>query len=507
MRTFDVGLGVIVVLHGHGDEPSSAREWGRRLAPAGWEVVAPGAPRCSDGLRSWFSTGPRGAHPEELSRSAARISELVGQLRGGGRAVAVVGFSQGGAVALSLPAAGEARRPDAVVSLCGFLPDVDDDAWFEQIDTGAGAPPLLLVAGADDDVVPPFLSDDAARLLGGSGRSIVSVVEPGGHTVTDATVRRVRSWLGDVVGRPMRVSLGLPVDRVAAGAELVSSDAIVELATAYERSGFDAAYVTDHPAPDARWLDAGGHQAMEPTVALAVAATATDRLLVHTNVYVLPYRNPFLAAKALASLDVVSGGRLIVGVAAGYLRPEFTALGVDFDDRTDRLEDALRLLPRIWGEESLAAAGPGYDARSVTAEPRPLQRPHPPMWVGGNSRAAMRRAVTLAQGWCPFPTPAGMEAAVRTAAIADLATLRHRLLDCVELCAETGRTEPLTICFVPFTLARYLEDPDRGLPGLVEEVAELEEMGVDWVALGVPGMTRGEVMDRAAALSSALDLC
>ncbi|MBS1837001.1 MAG: TIGR03619 family F420-dependent LLM class oxidoreductase, partial [Actinobacteria bacterium] len=328
----------------------------------------------------------------------------------------------------------------------------------------------------------------------------------GGHAVTERAVTLARRWITERFAPSLRISLGLPVDRVRSGAELVSGEAIAELAGAYERLGFHAAYVTDHPAPDDRWLAGGGHQAMEPTVALAVAAAATRRLLLHTNVYVLPYRNPFLAAKALASLDVVSSGRLIVGVAAGYLRPEFRALGVDFEDRTARLEDMLALLPRIWSEESLAAAGPGYDARSVTSEPRPLQHPHPPIWVGGNSRAAMRRAVTLAQGWSPFPTPAGMESAVRTAAIADLDTLRRRLVDCRELCDAVGRTDPLTTCFVPFSLAEYLEDPDRGVDPLVEEVSQLSSMGVDWVALSVPGTTRREVLERSAALADRLGI-
>lgn len=504
MREFDVGLGALVVLHGHGDEPGGAREWGRRLAPSGWEVVAPGAARDADGVRSWFSTGPRGAHVEELQRSAQRVAKLVAQLQATGRPVAVVGFSQGGALALSLGLAG--CRPDAVASICAFLPDVDDDAFLDRVGTGPDAPPLLLVAGAEDEAVPAFLSTDAAAVLGSGGRPVTAVVEPGGHEVTSIAANRVRSWLVSQLSRATKVSLGLPVDRVATGAELVSGDAITELAAAYERLGFAAAYVTDHPAPDDRWLAGGGHQALEPTVALATAAAATRRLLLHTNVYVLPYRNPFLAAKALASLDVVSGGRLIVGVAAGYLKAEFRALGAGFDDRTDRLTDALQLLPRIWTEDGLAVEGPGYSARSVTAAPRPWQQPHPPLWVGGNSPAAMRRAVDHAQGWSPFPTAGPMAAATRTSSIGDMDELRAALGRARDRCEEIGRTEPLTICFVPFSLADYTADPVGGLAPLIDEVAELESIGVDWVSLQVPGLARSEVIDHAAALSEALDL-
>jgi probable F420-dependent oxidoreductase len=504
MREFDVGIGALVVLHGHGDEPASAREWGRRVAPAGWEVVAPGATRDAEGVRSWFPTGPRGVDPAELRRAAARIGELVGQLRENGRPVAVVGFSQGGALALCLGLAG--CRPDAVASICGFLPDVDDDGFPDELGTGPHDPPTLVIAGSGDEHVPAFLSTDAVAVLSAGGRPVTAVVEDGGHEVTATAADRVRSWLSEQVGRPIRFSVGLPVDRTHTGAELVSGEAIAELAAAYERLGFGAAYVTDHPAPDDRWLAGGGHQALEPTVALATAAAATRRLLLHTNVYVLPYRNPFLAAKALASLDVVSGGRLIVGVAAGYLRPEFRALGAEFEDRTARLEEALQLLPRIWSESSVAVEGIGFEARGVTAEPRPWQRPHPPIWVGGNTPAAMRRAVRWAQGWSPFPTAGGMETAVRTSAITSIDDLRTALARVREMCEAEGRTSPLTICFIPFSLNDYLRDPVGGLAPMVEEIAELEAIGVDWVSLQVPGLARSEVVDRAAALAEALDL-
>ena len=118
----------------------------------------------------------------------------------------------------------------------------------------------------------------------------------------------------------------------------------------------------------------------------------------------------------------------------------------------------------------------------------------------------MRRAVDHAQGWSPFPTPAGVESAVRTSAIADLDQLRVALGRARERCDAIGRTEPLTICFVPFSLQGYLQDPVGELDALVDEVATLVSMGVDWVALSVPGLVRSEIIDRAAALAAALDL-
>src|SRR3954451_4185434 len=120
----------------------------------------------------------------------------------------------------------------------------------------------------------------------------------------------------------MRYSVGLPVDHVHAADEFVTGEAVAEMAAAVEAAGLDAVFVTDHPAPDDRWLEGGGHHAQEPLVALAFAAAATGRIGLHTHVFVAAYRSPFLAAKGVATLARLSGGRVILGAAAGYLRPE-----------------------------------------------------------------------------------------------------------------------------------------------------------------------------------------
>ncbi|MFZ4517869.1 MAG: TIGR03619 family F420-dependent LLM class oxidoreductase [Microthrixaceae bacterium] len=509
-RDLDRGTGVLVALHGHGDEPASARAWGRRLLPAGWELVAPGAPRDAEGVRSWFPTGPRGVEPTALDDAAGRIAALVEQLRADGRRVVVAGFSQGAALALVLGRGGV--QPDAVVAVCGFLPELDRAGPAAElrppVRSGPRHPPTLLVAAAEDEVVPAFLSEDAAAVLAADGAPVTGAVLPGGHEVGPFAADRARAWLAEVLAPRLQVSVALPVDRVDAGAELVSGDAVADLSIAYERLGFHATFVTDHPAPDERWLAAGGHHALEPTVALAVAGAATRHLLLHTNLYVLPYRNTFLAAKALASLDVMSGGRLVLGVGAGYLRPEFRALGADADGRGAALEEALELLPRIWaGPVDVPGTG-GADGppRRVHARPSPWQRPHPPIWVGGNSAAALRRAVRHGQGWSPLPTPGGLEKAVGTSAIRDLDELGAALVRAAARCEAEGRTEPLTVCFTPFAQTAYSADPDRGLAAVLEEAAALTEMGIDWLAITVPGRSRAEVRDRAAALAAGLRL-
>jgi probable F420-dependent oxidoreductase len=290
----------------------------------------------------------------------------------------------------------------------------------------------------------------------------------------------------DITLTAMRWSLALPTDRVDRAEEFLTAGAVAEAARAAEAAGFDAVYVTDHPAPDRRWLDGGGHHALEPTVALAFAAAATDRLLLQTNVYVAAYRNPFLAAKAISSLDVLSGGRVVLGVAAGYLRPEFGALGVDFDERNELLDEAIDTMRRVWAEEEVAAEGRHFRARAVSMLPRPVAPSGPPIWVGGNSTAAIRRAVARGQGWVPFPNPPAARDAVKSPSIADHAALAARLELLHAEVARTGRTEPLDVCFAPFappTATLRAGDGTR----LADEAAAAADLGVTWMTVGLDG--------------------
>jgi probable F420-dependent oxidoreductase len=300
----------------------------------------------------------------------------------------------------------------------------------------------------------------------------------------------------------MRFSVQLPTDRVEAGADCLSGAAIAEMARAAEAAGFDAAFVTDHPAPDDRWLATGGHHTLDPFVVLSTAAAATTRLRLQTHVLVLAYRNPFLTAKAVASLDVVSGGRVIVGVAAGYLASEFAALGVDIEDRNALTDEAILAMKHIWTEQGVSLRGRGFDARDITSLPQPLQRPHPPIWVGGNSHRAIRRAVELGDGWLPFPAPRKWSGRVRTAALETLDDLRERLAYARTHAEKIGREAPLEVCFVPFGLGMGArsEAGDADRPERVREsVAALEALGVGWVTVAVPARSRAEFSERAAA--------
>ncbi|MGZ4690721.1 MAG: TIGR03619 family F420-dependent LLM class oxidoreductase [Acidimicrobiia bacterium] len=281
----------------------------------------------------------------------------------------------------------------------------------------------------------------------------------------------------------MRFSVGLPVDAVDRQDQFVTGPAIGEMAAAAEAAGFDAVYVTDHPAADEQWLEGGGHHALEPLVGLAFAAASTTTLRLQTHVYVAAYRNPFLAAKGVATLDALSGGRVILGVAAGYLRPEFGALGVEFNERNELLDESIEVMRRVWTEDAIAFEGRHFRARAVTMRPRPASQPHPPIWVGGNSARAMRRAVELGQGWVPFPNPAVAARATKTPAITTMDELAARLDAARDHATQLRRTEALDVCFAPFRLE--------------DRAADYESLGVTWLAVQFDGLaTRREWIER-----------
>ena len=291
-------------------------------------------------------------------------------------------------------------------------------------------------------------------------------------------------WHITLIG--MRWSLALPTDRADLPQEFVNGGAVAAAAICAEESGFDAVYVTDHPAPDQRWLDGGGHHALEPMVVLSYAAAVTQQLMLQTNVYIAAYRNPFLAAKSILSLDLLSGGRAIIGVAAGYLRPEFGALGVEFDERNELLGECIDVMRRVWTEDEVAVEGAHFRSRAVTMRPRPIAQPYPPIWVGGNSKAAIRRAVESGEGWVPFPNPPEASVAVKSPVISSISDLEKRIEFARAHSEIVGRSAPLDICFSPFSLSSETDASTlmRGDSGaLIDEVHALEAIGVTWLTV------------------------
>jgi probable F420-dependent oxidoreductase len=301
----------------------------------------------------------------------------------------------------------------------------------------------------------------------------------------------------------MRFSVRLPTERVDLPGEFVSAEAVAEVARAAERLGYDAVFVTDHPIPDDRWLETGGHHALDPFVALAFAGAATTRLRLQTNLCVVPYRSPFLTAKAVASLDALSGGRFVLGAGAGYLEPEFRALGVDFERRNEIFDQALAVMKEVWRGESVRIEGHGFAALGHRALPRPVQRPHPPIWIGGNSRRAMRRAVLHGDGWMPFPNPGRHVGRRRTPALETLddLALGLRALRAHAEAARRGAT--LDVIFMPLRFGMQgarVREPAAQL----DEIGQLAALGVTQLQVAFPGATRAAYLEQMGAYAAAV---
>lgn len=285
----------------------------------------------------------------------------------------------------------------------------------------------------------------------------------------------------------MKFAITHPMHSHPYNPELVTGAGIARVAAAAETAGFDGLGFTDHPAPSQRWLESGGHDALDPFVAMGFAAAHTTALRLIPNIVVLPYRNPFIVAKAGATLDLVSGGRFTLAVGVGYLKREFAALGVDFDDRAALFEQSLQVIRDIWTTDDVTIDGKHFTAKGITAHPRPVSVPHPPIWIGGNTAAARTRVVAHGQGWCPFRAPATLAQTARTAALESLADLAAGIGDLRRRLEEAGR-DPSTVD-VTFT------NHAGGTPGaddfdgdaFVEGVAQLTELGVTWVQVAVPG--------------------
>ena len=152
----------------------------------------------------------------------------------------------------------------------------------------------------------------------------------------------------------MKFTVDYPIVTVGYDPALVTAAGMTRVTQAAEEYGYDAISFSEHPAPSHKWLNAGGHESLDQTSALAFCAAVTSRVRLMTYLLVLPYHNPFLTAKALSTVDVLSGGRLTVVAGTGYLRSEFLALNVDMSLRNELFDESLEVLRGVWSEVPFA---------------------------------------------------------------------------------------------------------------------------------------------------------
>ena len=178
------------------------------------------------------------------------------------------------------------------------------------------------------------------------------------------------------------------------------------VAKAAEEAGFESVWTAEHvvlPDPQVPPSPVPAQtRLLDPAVSLAYLAAHTRTLLLATGIIILPQRNPVVLAKELASVDVLSGGRLVFGIGAGYLQAEFEALGAPFEDRGERTDEYIEVIRALWTQEAPRFEGRFVSFGDIDAQPRPVQEPHPPIVVGGMSPPALRRAVRQGNGWYGF---------------------------------------------------------------------------------------------------------
>ena len=247
------------------------------------------------------------------------------------------------------------------------------------------------------------------------------------------------------------------------------------VARAAERAGFESVWTGEHvvlPDPQVAPSPLPPRTPMlDPAVALAFVAAHTQRIRLGTGIIILPQRNPVVLAKELASLDVLSGGRLLFGVGAGYLEAEFAAVGAPFAGRGARCDEYLDAIQALWTQPQPRFAGRSVAFSGIDAQPRPVQRPHPPILVGGQSPGAYRRAVSRGNGWYGFAL--------------DLEGTRRCLAGLERARGERERPAalgPLEITVTPPPSVR----PD--------DVARYAELGVDRLALLLLGRSEAELL-------------
>jgi len=266
-------------------------------------------------------------------------------------------------------------------------------------------------------------------------------------------------------------------------AERTTIDAVGRMA---DELGYDSLWCNDHlslpgtrgdgvaePAYAAAYGEQRGQSIYEPLIVLAYLAAVTRRVMLGTSVYLLPLRSPLLAARQAVSLDRLSEGRLVLGVGAGWLESEFAAVGVPYRQRGRRTDEAIAMLKSLCGED-------GADFL-----PKPVQRPHPPLWIGGRSAAALRRAARSGDAWHPSHLTVD--------------ELRTQIPQLHAECERAGRSADEVMVTTRRKLVRTPTDDERALSGdaraIAATVAELEQLGVSHLVVELPGASEGELLE------------
>ena len=270
----------------------------------------------------------------------------------------------------------------------------------------------------------------------------------------------------------MRFGLSLPHFR-----QVASPEVIRQVAQRAEHLGYDGIWVSDHIVIPDSAVGRFGSMFYEPLTVLGFAAACTSRVRLGTTVLILPYRNPVVTAKVLATLDVLSDGRLTAGMAVGWTEDEFKALGVPFRERGALSDEYIAAFKALWTQDKPTFQGHYVCFEHIAFEPKPVQQPHIPIWIGGNSKRAIRRAVALGDGWHPTRPLVGD-------VIVGMAYVR-------EVCAQRGR-DPQTLLVAVRLPLKFYEAAEaavrrRPLLGttqqIIDDIGHYRDAGVQYMML------------------------
>lgn len=297
----------------------------------------------------------------------------------------------------------------------------------------------------------------------------------------------------------MQFGLGLP------NLSLVDpSETLFRLSEAAEALAYDSIWVSDHVfipyefGPNYPYSATGrlGLQAtdhiLDPLTTLAFLAGRVNGPRLGVSVLIIPYRNPIVTAKMLVTLDVLSGGRVILGAGVGWMPEEFAALQASYADRGGVTDDYLRIFKVLCTEEKPSFEGQHYQLSNIGFSPKPIQKPHPPIWIGGYSSAALRRAVRLGDGWQPSNLEPG--------ALVEKTAHLHRLCEAAERdpASLTISTRVNNVAFGDSGDTVGRPAPLSGsVQRIIDNIKQYEEAGVSPVVLGIRGRDPQRMVETA----------
>jgi probable F420-dependent oxidoreductase len=259
---------------------------------------------------------------------------------------------------------------------------------------------------------------------------------------------------------------------------LATGEALTTFAREADRRGIASLWVSDHVIfprtatgsyPGGRFPHPPDKPYLEPVVALAAAAVCTTRARLGASVFILGHRHPVVMAKMLTSIDALSDGRLICGVGVGWWKEELEILGVPFNRRGRQADEVLKVFTTLWSDTHPSFEGEFFRFRDIGFAPKPVQKPRPPIWVGGDSPGAFRRVVTLGDGWhATSMTPAEFrEALPRLRAAADKA---GRAFDTIDLSLRYTLRDDLLAKGTQAVVDNQVEYKPHGLSQILLEV-------------------------------------